>query len=143
MGLRIREAALTYPISTRPAPIPQHSPDGSTGMSLTSGSPTLGAAISLKGSIAAAGHPGEFSHTSASDVAPRVPTTPALDEKQLWKKVDLRLIPLVTIMYVAAFIDRTNIGMLLLYEVIDIRLTISGHRQRKDTRLDVSVSSDG
>ncbi|KAJ8474822.1 hypothetical protein ONZ51_g6966 [Trametes cubensis] len=68
--------------------------------------PKLGAAICLKGDIEASHH-GEFSASSESS---QVPVAPIFDEKRLWQKVDLRLIPLLTTMYVVAFVDKTNIG---------------------------------
>lgn len=70
--------------------------------------PKLGAAICLKGDIEASHH-GEFSASSESS---QVPVAPIFDEKRLWQKVDLRLIPLLTTMYVVAFVDKTNIGTL-------------------------------
>ncbi|CDO77724.1 hypothetical protein BN946_scf184969.g75 [Trametes cinnabarina] len=32
------------------------------------------------------------------------------EDRRLWRRIDMRLIPLVTVMYLVAFIDKTNIG---------------------------------
>ena len=32
------------------------------------------------------------------------------EQKQLWRKVDLRLMPVVVVMYLCSFLDRANIG---------------------------------
>lgn len=40
-------------------------------------------------------------------------TTPIFtlqEERRLWRKVDMRLMPIMTIMYLCSFVDRGNIG---------------------------------
>ena len=77
-------------------------------MSLAGATPKPGAANGLKGSIEAS-YDGVFSGNFDPSQASNIPV---LDEKRLWKKADLRLIPLLTTMYVVAFVDKTNIGTL-------------------------------
>lgn len=38
------------------------------------------------------------------------PTLTAEEERRLWRKIDLRLLPILIIMYLVASIDRSNIG---------------------------------
>lgn len=55
--------------------------------------------------------------TEAMDIASPVeqelstpPTLTAEEERRLWRKIDLRLLPILIIMYLVASIDRSNIG---------------------------------
>lgn len=55
--------------------------------------------------------------TEATDIAypveqelSRPPTLSAEEERRLWRKIDLRLLPILIIMYLVASIDRSNIG---------------------------------
>lgn len=41
-------------------------------------------------------------------------------EKNLLRKVDLHVIPMLTILFLLAFLDRTNIGWYLLAKPVDI-----------------------
>ena len=38
------------------------------------------------------------------------PVLSAEEERQLWRKVDWRIMPIITIMYLSSFVDRSNIG---------------------------------
>ncbi len=49
------------------------------------------------------------------------------EQKQLWRKVDLRLMPIVMVMYLCSFLDRANIG--------------ESSRLRKDIREAYSIRS--
>ena len=43
----------------------------------------------------------------------RDPVPPVLseeEERRLWRKVDMRLMPILTLMYLCSFLDRGNIG---------------------------------
>ncbi|KAH9914901.1 MFS general substrate transporter [Epithele typhae] len=41
---------------------------------------------------------------------PPPPTLTAEQEKKLWRKIDLQLLPILTLMYLCSFLDRGNIG---------------------------------
>ncbi|KAI8996645.1 MFS general substrate transporter [Trametes punicea] len=49
------------------------------------------------------------------------------EECRIWRQVDLRLIPLVTVMYLVAFIDKTNIGNAKL-QGLTTQLDLTGNR---------------
>ncbi|KAI0816935.1 MFS general substrate transporter [Trametes gibbosa] len=49
--------------------------------------------------------------STGGDPVPIVPNLTEEEERRLWRKVDLRLLPILTIMYLVASIDRSNIGM--------------------------------
>lgn len=45
--------------------------------------------------------------------APAIPPSPPMtaeEEKRMWRKIDMRLMPILTIMYLCSFLDRGNIG---------------------------------
>nr|VWP02019.1 Hyaluronate lyase (EC (Hyaluronidase) (HYase) [Ganoderma boninense] len=44
------------------------------------------------------------------DALPPPPTLSAEEERRLWRKVDMRLMPILTLMYLCSFLDRGNIG---------------------------------
>ncbi|TFK86776.1 MFS general substrate transporter [Polyporus arcularius HHB13444] len=44
------------------------------------------------------------------DTLPPPPTLTAEEEKRLWRKIDMRLMPILTLMYLCSFLDRGNIG---------------------------------
>ncbi|TBU25780.1 MFS general substrate transporter [Dichomitus squalens] len=44
------------------------------------------------------------------DRLPPPPTLSAEEEKRLWRKIDMRLMPILTLMYLCSFLDRGNIG---------------------------------
>ena len=56
------------------------------------------------------------------DTLPPPPTLSAAEEKKLWRKIDMRLMPILTLMYLCSFLDRGNIGE---YTVMDGRLSRS------------------
>jgi hypothetical protein len=37
-------------------------------------------------------------------------SSPVLDERKLYNKLDWKILPLITLLYLLAFLDRTNIG---------------------------------
>ena len=39
-----------------------------------------------------------------------VPDLTQQEERRLWRKVDMRLMPIMTVMYLCSFVDRGNIG---------------------------------
>ncbi|KAJ7739084.1 MFS general substrate transporter [Mycena maculata] len=41
---------------------------------------------------------------------PPPPTLSTEEERKLWRKIDLKLVPILTLMYLASFLDRGNIG---------------------------------
>ncbi|KAG9082909.1 hypothetical protein FRC07_014066, partial [Ceratobasidium sp. 392] len=59
-------------------------------------------------------HPKHFE--SSANLATEVPTyhadidTSGIDEKKLLRKIDLRLIPWLSLLYLLSFLDRTSIG---------------------------------
>ena len=47
----------------------------------------------------------------AQDSDPQaVPDLTQQEEQRLWRKVDMRLMPIMTVMYLCSFVDRGNIG---------------------------------
>ncbi|KAH9919559.1 MFS general substrate transporter [Fomitopsis serialis] len=48
-------------------------------------------------------------------------------EKKLWRKVDLRILPILTIMYLCSFMDRGNIGNAKL-QGLTTQLNLTGHK---------------
>ncbi|KAH9835024.1 MFS general substrate transporter [Rhodofomes roseus] len=46
----------------------------------------------------------------AEDKALGPPTLTAEEERILWRKVDLRIVPILTVMYLCSYLDRANIG---------------------------------
>ena len=44
------------------------------------------------------------------DTLPPPPTLTAEEEKRLWRKIDMKLMPILTLMYLCSFLDRGNIG---------------------------------
>ncbi|KAI0365414.1 MFS general substrate transporter [Pilatotrama ljubarskyi] len=67
--------------------------------------------------------------TSSKEVAESkgVPRLTASQERQMWRKVDMKLIPLVTTMYLVAFVDKTNIGNAKL-QGLTSQLQLTGHK---------------
>ena len=57
--------------------------------------------------------PGELAY-GGDEALPPPPTLSAEEEKRLWRKVDMRLMPILTLMYLCSFLDRGNIGEYLL-----------------------------
>ncbi|OAX31241.1 MFS general substrate transporter [Rhizopogon vinicolor AM-OR11-026] len=56
-----------------------------------------------------------------------VPRLTPKQERKLWRKVDMRLIPILSLMYLLAFIDRSNIGNAKL-EGLTTQLNLTGDR---------------
>ena len=52
----------------------------------------------------------EFVYGSDDDPLPPPPVLSAEEERRLWRKVDWRIMPIITIMYLSSFVDRSNIG---------------------------------
>ncbi|OJT03631.1 High-affinity nicotinic acid transporter [Trametes pubescens] len=48
--------------------------------------------------------------TAGSDRLPPPPVLTAEEERRLWRKVDMRLIPISTLLYLVSYLDRGNIG---------------------------------
>lgn len=48
---------------------------------------------------------------------PPPPVLTAEEERRLWRKVDMRLIPISTLLYLVSYLDRGNIGELLLHNL--------------------------
>ena len=44
------------------------------------------------------------------DTLPPPPELTPEQEKKLWRKIDLQLMPILTLMYLCSFLDRGNIG---------------------------------
>ena len=55
------------------------------------------------------------------ETLPPPPTLNADEERRLWRKVDMRLMPILTIMYLCSFLDRGNIGELPVIVRLDKR----------------------
>ncbi|KAG2040562.1 MFS general substrate transporter [Suillus americanus] len=56
-----------------------------------------------------------------------VPVLTPEQEKKLWRKIDLRIVPILSLMYLLAFIDRSNIGNAKL-EGLVTQLDLTGNR---------------
>lgn len=60
----------------------------------------------------------EVSHLAAENYQlPPPPVLTAEEEKRLWRKVDMRLIPISTLLYLVSYLDRGNIGESLLHDL--------------------------
>jgi len=60
----------------------------------------------------------------------KLPPPPSLskeDERKLWRKIDLRLMPILCVMYLMSFMDRGNIGNAKL-EGLETQLNLIGNR---------------
>ncbi|KAI0672087.1 MFS general substrate transporter [Trametes maxima] len=62
-----------------------------------------------------------------SDELPLPPVLTAEEERRLWRKIDVRLIPIATILYLVSYVDRGNIGNAKLQGLIT-QLDLSGQR---------------
>ena len=54
-----------------------------------------------------------LTHIPDEPVTDRLPPPPKLnaeEEKRLWRKIDMRLIPISTALYLVSYVDRSNIG---------------------------------
>ncbi|KAF8199837.1 MFS general substrate transporter [Mycena galopus ATCC 62051] len=58
---------------------------------------------------------------------PPPPTLTAEEERKLWRKIDLRLMPILSLMYLASFLDRGNIGNARL-QGLETQLDLIGNR---------------
>ena len=57
--------------------------------------------------------PPELAHGvsySGDEALPSPPILTREEEKRLWRKIDWHIVPIVTIMYLCSFVDRSNIG---------------------------------
>ena len=52
----------------------------------------------------------ELARPGDDDGLPPPPILSAEQERRLWRKVDWRIMPIITIMYLSSFVDRSNIG---------------------------------
>ena len=65
-----------------------------------------------KGSLEETGAPlkGAALAYGGDDTLPPPPTLTPEEEKKLWRKIDMKLMPILTLMYLCSFVDRSNIG---------------------------------
>ena len=65
-----------------------------------------------KGSLEETGAPlkGAALAYGGDDTLPPPPTLTPEEEKKLWRKIDMKLMPILTLMYLCSFLDRGNIG---------------------------------
>lgn len=68
----------------------------------------------------------ERSENSTLDLN-NVPVLTPEQEKKLWRKIDMRIMPILSLMYLLAFLDRSNIGNAKL-EGLVIQLDLTGNR---------------
>ena len=73
-----------------------------------------------------------LSNTSLSDTAEVIGSTGPVDEKKLLRKLDLRLLPGVSVLYLLSFLDRSNGKMLLLLLVFPSVSFFNGKEARTD-----------
>ena len=66
----------------------------------------------------------ESSETSKTDLALRsTPSLTAEEERSLWRKVDMRLVPIAAALYLVSYLDRGNIGLSVLLSLSSNLLT--------------------
>ena len=66
----------------------------------------------------------ESSETSKADLALRLtPSLTAEEERSLWRKVDMRLVPIAAALYLVSYLDRGNIGLSVLLSLSSNLLT--------------------
>ncbi|KAI0696770.1 MFS general substrate transporter [Cerioporus squamosus] len=65
-----------------------------------------------------------YRQDSAPDVQPILTSQ---EERRLWRKIDLRLMPILTVMYLCSFVDRGNIGNAKL-EGLTTQLKLTGNK---------------
>ncbi|KAJ7495975.1 MFS general substrate transporter [Mycena galericulata] len=58
---------------------------------------------------------------------PPPPTLTTEEERKLWRKIDLRLMPILSLMYLLSFLDRGNIGNARL-QGLDTQLNLTGNK---------------
>ncbi|KAJ7680723.1 MFS general substrate transporter [Mycena polygramma] len=58
---------------------------------------------------------------------PPPPTLTAEEERKLWQKIDLRLMPILSLMYLVSFLDRGNIGNARL-QGLETQLNLTGNK---------------
>ncbi|KAH8091641.1 MFS general substrate transporter [Cristinia sonorae] len=58
---------------------------------------------------------------------PPPPTLTPEEEKRIWRKIDMKLMPILTLMYLASFLDRGNIGNAKLQGLTD-QLHLTGNK---------------
>ncbi|OJT03629.1 hypothetical protein TRAPUB_5657 [Trametes pubescens] len=61
------------------------------------------------------------------DGLPPPPAYTAEEERRLWRKIDMRIIPIATLMYLVSYLDRGNIGNAKLQGLLT-QLNLSGER---------------
>ena len=71
--------------------------------------------VNAKIDTASTGAMGEEKSKAAVEVMmeDRDPAPPVLseeEERRLWRKIDWHIMPIVTVMYLCSFVDRSNIG---------------------------------
>ncbi|RPD60527.1 MFS general substrate transporter [Lentinus tigrinus ALCF2SS1-6] len=69
----------------------------------------------------------ESRNSDGHDSTTRPPALTRREQKQLWRKVDLRLMPTVAVMYLFSFMDRANIGNARLQGLVT-QLDLTGNR---------------
>lgn len=69
----------------------------------------------------------DVSHHSSSDDCS--PALTAEEEKRLWRKVDMRLIPISVLLYLMSYLDRGNIGSSPLYSYGGERILMPQYRK--------------
>ncbi|EIW53158.1 MFS general substrate transporter [Trametes versicolor FP-101664 SS1] len=65
--------------------------------------------------------------TYGEDGLPPPPAYTAEEERRLWRKIDMRIIPIATLMYLVSYLDRGNIGNAKLQGLLT-QLDLSGQR---------------
>ncbi|KAJ7761116.1 MFS general substrate transporter [Mycena metata] len=63
----------------------------------------------------------------AESSLPPPPTLTVEEERKLWRKIDLRLMPILSLMYLVSFLDRSNIGNARL-QGLDTQLDLTGNK---------------
>lgn len=48
---------------------------------------------------------------SGEEGLPAPPVLTQEEEKRLWRKIDWHILPIITVMYLCSFVDRSNIGV--------------------------------
>ena len=68
------------------------------------------ASVEDSGLITPAKVDAELAYYGGEETLPPPPELTAEQERALWRKIDMRLMPILTLMYLCSFLDRGNIG---------------------------------
>lgn len=83
-----------------------------------------------------------LTYGSEHETVPPSILSPA-EQRALWRKIDLRFMPIVTMMYLCSFLDRSNIGKLFYMTSVAYLLTVTSKAMRNFKAWIISFISPG